>query len=126
MRAFLDRLLGLYQFELCELPGACTLISRKEMGIVLEALVARDVLEWHASARVDEREAWADWCDYYPTDGESRDELLQWMQADVESFVQRAATSAVRVSGPMSDERTIREWQRDQSWERLTISADTE
>ena len=126
MRAFLDRLLRLYQFELRELPEAWTLIIRKEMGIVFEVLVPQHVLEWHASARVNAREVRADWCDYYPMDGESREKLLQWMRADVESFVQRAATSAARVSGPMSDEPTILEWQRDQCWERLTISADAD
>jgi hypothetical protein len=97
MKTMLVRLCDATGLELVEQARSSILRIRRPPDLVFDVTVPHDVLEWFVDARDNSGSIWSEWADYYPTDGETRGQLLVDMASDIERFVTVLMNSEVRV-----------------------------
>lgn len=126
MKTLLSRLCHALGVELVEQQQAGMLCIRKPNGHLFKITVPYDVLEWFVDAHDDSGAVWSDWADYYPINGETREQLSTEMAADVERFVTILANSETRVSLDQAQSKRVIELKAGAAWKRASICAMTD
>jgi hypothetical protein len=119
MRELVQHLHSTLGIAVVEQSSAWQLIVPKPDGLTFEISVPFAVLEWFVSARDSTGELWADWVDYYATNGETPEALKASMASDIERFVSVLAAVPVRRTGRKSSI----EWRRNEAWHQVAVSA---
>ena len=122
MKTLLARLRTALGIELVEQQQAGILCIHKPKGLQFKVTVAYDVLEWFVDANDDSGAVWSEWADYYPINGEAREQLVTEMAFDLERFVTILARSEIRVSTDQTKFERVIELKAGDSWKIASLS----
>jgi hypothetical protein len=108
LKTLLERLSDVKGVELIEQGAASVLVVRKSDGLWFNLTVPHAVLEWFVDAYDDSGVIWSDWADYYPVEGESREQLASEMVRDLERCVTILVAAETRVlQEPKESKRAV-------------------
>lgn len=121
MKIMLGRLSDSLGLELVEQVHAWILCIRKPAGLVFNVTVPHSVLEWFVDAHDDSGAIWSEWVDYYPINGETREQLLTEMAFEIERFVAIMVNSEMRVLCDEAKTKKSIELKVGSSWQSASL-----
>jgi hypothetical protein len=121
LKVLLARLRDAFGLELIEHLHAGTLCIHKSDGLLFKVTVPNEVLEWFVEAYDDSGAMWSEWADYYPINGETREQLVTEMACEIERVVTHLVNSEIRASHDQVESQRYIELKVGGSWQSASL-----